>query len=100
MPYVHNAARGEVVLEIDGRPRRLCLTLGALAELETAFDAVSLTQLAERLTSLSAGDLLIVLAALTAGGGEALSSAELASARVDPRAAAAAVAEAFHAAFS
>jgi hypothetical protein len=100
MPQAHNAARGEVLLEIDGRPRRLCLTLGALAELEAAFDAVSLTQLAERLASLSANDLLIVLAALTAGGGEAMCSAELATARVDPKAAASAVAEAFHAAFS
>ncbi|MCG8442231.1 MAG: gene transfer agent family protein, partial [Caulobacterales bacterium] len=31
-----NAPRGETSLVIDGRPRRLCLTLGALAEIETA----------------------------------------------------------------
>jgi len=97
---MRNAARGEVLLEIDGQERRLCLTLGALAELEAAFDAVSLSDLSTRLTSLSANDLILVLAALTAGGGEAMSSADLAAARIDPKAAAAAVAEAFHAAFA
>jgi hypothetical protein len=40
-----------------------------------------------------------VLAALTAGGGEAMNAAELVSARIEPRAAAEAVAEAFRAAF-
>ena len=34
-----NRARGEVVVVLTGRERRLCLTLGALAELETAFAA-------------------------------------------------------------
>jgi len=99
MANAYNAARGEVLLEIDGAPRRLCLTLGALAELEAAFDAVSLIQLGERLANLSANDLIVVLAALTTGGGAAMSSAELAHARIDPKAAAAAVAQAFHAAF-
>ncbi|MEN9874686.1 MAG: hypothetical protein RL186_1583, partial [Pseudomonadota bacterium] len=32
-----NGARGESVLHVDGRPLILCLTLGALARLETAF---------------------------------------------------------------
>jgi len=99
MAHPYNAARGEVLLEIDGASRRLCLTLGALAELEAAFEAVSLTQLGERLASLSANDLIVVLAALTAGGGAAMSGAELANARIDPKAAAVAVAQAFHAAF-
>lgn len=94
-----NAARGEVLLGIDGRARRLCVTLGALAELEAAFDAASLAELGERLGQLTASDLLTVLAALTAGGGEAMSTAALASARIDPKAAASAVAEAFRVAF-
>lgn len=91
----HNKARGEVLLDMGGRSVRLCLTLGALAELEAAFDVVSLAELGERLTHLTAADLLVVLAALTRGGGEAMSMAELNEARVDPRAAAVAVAEAF-----
>jgi hypothetical protein len=65
MPEPHNRARGEVLLEVDGRALRLCLTLGALAELEAAFDVVSLTELAERLAHLTAADLIIVLAALS-----------------------------------
>lgn len=90
-----NRARGEVLLVVDGRALRLCLTLGALAELEAAFDVVSLAALGERLAHLTAADLITVLAALTRGGGEAVSAAELAGACIDPRAAANAVAEAF-----
>lgn len=65
-----NHARGEVVAMLAGRPRRLCLTLGALAELETAFEARGWEDLAARLRDLSAGDLTLVLAALLRGGGE------------------------------
>ena len=99
MSSPHNRARGEVMLAIDGQERRLCITLGALAELEAAFDVASFTELGARLAGLTASDLLIVLAALTGGGGAGLTSAELAGARIDPRAAAEAVAEAFRLAF-
>jgi len=95
----HNKARGEVLLDIDGAPVRLCLTLGALAEMEAAFDVVSLTELGERLTHLTAADLLTVVSALSAGGGAHMNVAQLASARIDPRAAATAVAACFRAAF-
>jgi hypothetical protein len=91
----HNRARGEVMLTVDDREVRLCVTLGALAELEAAFDVVSLTELGERLTHLTAADLILVLAALTKGGGEAMSAAGLSAARIDPKAATAAVANAF-----
>jgi hypothetical protein len=89
-----NTARGEVLIEIDGRPQRLCVTLGALAELEAAFDVASLAELGERLTQLTASDLITVLAALSGA-----SSAELARANIDPKAAVNAVAEAFRVAF-
>ena len=95
----HNRARGEVLLEIDGRQVRLCLTLGALAELEAAFDVASLAELAERLAHLTAADLVVVLAALAKGGGEEMSAVDLCAARIDPKAAAVAVAAAFHVAF-
>lgn len=65
-----NGARGEVEAMLAGRPRRLCLTLGALAELETAFAADGWADLAGRLRGLSAKDLTTVLAALLRGGGE------------------------------
>lgn len=89
-----NRARGEVLLEIDGRQRRLCVTLGALAALEGAFDVASLAELGERLAQLTASDLIIVVAALCGD-----STAELARADIDPKAAANAVAEAFCVAF-
>ncbi|MNE93680.1 hypothetical protein D3C80_1915610 [compost metagenome] len=54
--------------------------------------------LAERMRSLSARDLMVVLAALLRGGGERALADGLASAPVDPREAAEAVAKAFAAA--
>lgn len=99
MRDLHNRARGEVLLAIDGQPRRLCVTLGALAELEAAFDVASLAALAERLAHLTASDLLLVLSALTCGGGEGMKTAQLAAARIDAKDAAIAVAEAFKRAF-
>ncbi len=94
-----NAQRGEALLDIDGRPVKLCLTLGALAELETALDVTSIAELGGRLAALTASDLLLVLAALASGGGEPMSRADLAKAHIAPRAAAEAVARAFQLAF-
>jgi hypothetical protein len=99
MSGLYNRARGEVLLRVGDVDRRLCVTLGALAELEAAFDVNSLTELGARLAHLTAADLLTVLAALVSGGGDLTSTRELAAANIDPRAAAAAVAEAFRLAF-
>lgn len=99
MPAPHNRARGEVLLRIGGVQRRLCVTLGALAELEAAFDVNSFTELGARLADLTASDLLVVLAALASGGGDMTSARELAAADIDPREAADAVADAFRLAF-
>jgi hypothetical protein len=96
----HNRARGEILLDIDGEPQRLCVTLGALAELEAAFDVGSLTELGERLASLTASDLITVLSALTIGSERRMSPADFAGARIDAKAAAAAMAEAFRIAFA
>jgi len=93
-----NGARGEVVAVLAGGERRLCLTLGALAEIETGLGLDGLAGLAERMRSLSARDLLTVLAALLRGGGERALADELDRAGVDPREAAEAVARAFAAA--
>ncbi len=100
MTHLHNKARGETVLIIDGAPRRLCLTLGALAELEAAFDVGSLAELGERLMNFGAADLIHVLAALTAGGGAPMSAAEISKARIDTQEAARAITEAFTRAFA
>ncbi|MFT4954345.1 MAG: hypothetical protein ACI8U3_000716 [Brevundimonas sp.] len=93
-----NAARGEVTAELAGAPRRLCLTLGALAEMEGALRVEGIEALAARMRALSAGDLMAVLAALLRGGGEHELAEGLSAARVDARAAAEAVAAAFAAA--
>ncbi|MDI6623801.1 MAG: GTA-gp10 family protein [Brevundimonas sp.] len=93
-----NGARGEVVASLAGVERRLCLTLGALAEMETALGCDGLAGLAERMRALSARDLTTVLAALLRGGGEQDLANALGEAAVDPREAAEAVAKAFAAA--
>ena len=70
MPATSNPARGEVVVPLAGAPRRLCLTLGALARIETALDLDDWSALPQRFGRLSATELLAVLAALLEGGGE------------------------------
>ena len=94
-----NKARGEVTLPVGPRSVRLCVTLGALAELEAAFDVASFPEIAGKLAHLSASDLIVVVSALAGGGGAPISAAEIAAAEIDPRAAATAVAAAFEAAF-
>ena len=83
-----------MVCTLGGEPRRLCLTLGALAELESAFGVDGWEGLSERLRRLSARDMGVVLCALLRGGGEEAIDVE----RIDFREAAEAVAAAFTAA--
>jgi hypothetical protein len=66
-----NRRRGEVAAVLDGREYRLCLTLGALAELEHAFAASDLGALVQRFSGgvLSAGDMVAVIGAGLRGGG-------------------------------
>lgn len=80
-----NRRRGEVAAIIDGRERRLCLTLGALAELEHAFSADNLGELAERFRGgqLSARDLTRIVGAGLRGAGEAVSDADVAAMRFE-----------------
>lgn len=93
-----NGVRGEVTAVVAGAERTLCLTLGALAEIETGLGVAGMAALAERMRSLSARDLMVVLAALLRGGGETALADGLASAPIDAREAAEAVAKAFAAA--
>lgn len=75
-----NRHRGEVEAVIDGERRILCLTLGSLAELETAFAADSLAALARRFLAggLKAEDLIVILAAGLRGGGNIVSDEDVA----------------------
>ncbi|MBB4041405.1 hypothetical protein GGR34_003082 [Microvirga flocculans] len=76
-----NRRRGEVALQLGEARYTLCLTLGALAELEEAFGVQDLMALAERFGAgrLSSRDLLTLLAVALRGGGHAMSDAEVAS---------------------
>jgi hypothetical protein len=69
-----NSHRGEIEAEIGGAQRKLVLTLGALAELESAFGADNLVALAERFGSgrLAARDLIRIIGAGLRGAGEAV----------------------------
>jgi hypothetical protein len=76
-----NARRGEVALQIGAARYTLCLTLGALAELEHAFGAEDLMALAERFGTgrLASRDLVALLAVALRGGGHAITDAEVAA---------------------
>jgi hypothetical protein len=80
-----NARRGEIGAVIDGRQHILCLTLGALAELESAFGAADLAALSDRFGSgrLSARDLIRIVGAGLRGAGEAVTDDDVASMRAD-----------------
>ena len=80
-----NRRRGEVSAVLDGRERVLCLTLGALAELEDALGAGDIVALAERFEAgrLSARDMIRVIGAGLRGAGEAVSDDEVAAMRAE-----------------
>lgn len=74
-----NRRRGEVSAQLDGRDYRLCLTLGALAELEDAFAASDLSALVERFATgrLSALDMVRIIGAGLRGGGHPVSDEDV-----------------------
>ncbi|MEZ5810882.1 MAG: gene transfer agent family protein [Rhizobiaceae bacterium] len=84
-----NARRGEISAELDGKRYRLCLTLGALAELETAFDAGDLAGLVERFSGgrLSANDMVRIIGAGLRAAGNGLSDDEVRAMRAEDGAA-------------
>lgn len=93
-----NGMRGEARVTLAGAGRTLCLTLGALAEIETGLGIDGVAALAARMRALSGRDLMVVLAALLRGGGECELADGLDQAAIEPRQAAEAVAKAFAAA--
>jgi hypothetical protein len=80
-----NAKRGEIEAVIGGETLVLCLTLGALAELEHAMQVGDLAGLADRFASgrVSARDLTAILGAGLRGGGNAISDDQLAQLQVE-----------------
>lgn len=80
-----NRRRGEIEAVINGERRILCLTLGSLAELETAFAADNLLELAGRFGEgrLKAADMIRILGAGLRGGGNLLSDDDVADMSIE-----------------
>jgi hypothetical protein len=80
-----NRRRGEAAVTFGGERYTLCLTLGALAELEDAFGVDDLAALGERFSTgrLSGRDLTKLLAVALRGGGHTLTDAEVAALPLD-----------------
>jgi hypothetical protein len=80
-----NAKRGEIAAIIDGEEKVLCLTLGALAELEARLGGGDLMGLGERFAAgrVSARDLIVILGAGLRGGGNAVTDDDLARMAVE-----------------
>lgn len=80
-----NPHRGEITAVFEGRTRTLCLTLGALAELEARLQAGDLMGLAERFAEgrIGARDLVAILGAGLRGGGNPVSDEEVMGMRIE-----------------
>jgi hypothetical protein len=75
-----NTYRGEIDADIGGAKRTLVLTLGALAELESAFGVEDLAALAERFAQgrLRSRDLIRIIGAGLRGAGASMSDDDVA----------------------
>ena len=80
-----NRYRGEIEAKLDGQPYRLCLTLGALAELEAAFGDEDMLALAARFETgrLKALDCVRIIGAGLRGGGNEIADAAVARMQAD-----------------
>ena len=80
-----NPQRGEIEAILNGKPYTLCLTLGALAELEAAFDSETLIEVIERFQAnkIHAADLIAVITAGLKGAGHDLTQEEVAAMQVE-----------------
>jgi hypothetical protein len=80
-----NTHRGEIEAKLDGKTFRLCLTLGALAELESAFGDSDMLALATRFESgrLSARDCQRIIGAGLRGAGYEISDADVGAMSAD-----------------
>ncbi len=84
-----NRHRGEIGAVFDGVHYTLCLTLGALAELEHAYGGEDVLALAERFEQgrIKASDAIKVIGAGLRGAGHAVTDDEVARFRMDDGAA-------------
>ena len=75
-----NRHRGEIAAELGGRTYTLCLTLGALAELEHAYGDTDIIAIAERFETgrVGAADAIRIIGAGLRGGGTDISGEDIA----------------------
>ena len=80
-----NPYRGEVSLVVDGAPRAMRLSLGALAELEAALGEDSLLAMVERFEtgSFRSADLISLLLAGMRGAGQPMERETLVNAAIE-----------------
>lgn len=80
-----NRHRGEVSAILDGKKYTLCLTLGALAEIEAQLGGVDILVLAQRFESggIAARDAIAVIGAGLRGGGHQITDSELACMQIE-----------------
>jgi hypothetical protein len=76
-----NRHRGEIEAELSGQTYVLCLTLGALADIESAYGGEDLIAIAERFETgrISATDAIRVIGAGLRGAGNAVTNDEVAA---------------------
>lgn len=74
-----NSVRGEIVSDLFGKPMIFCLTLGALAEIESVLAPNALPQFIKRIGKgeFTAHDVTLVLAAASRAGGCTLTAGEI-----------------------
>ena len=84
-PPIPNHHRGEIEGILDGTPHTLCLTLGALAQLEATFGDENMLALAQRFEGgkLSARDCVRIIGAGLRGAGHPLSDDAVAHMKAD-----------------
>lgn len=80
-----NPYRGEIEAELDGKHYRLCLTLGALAELEAAFGEDDMLGVVERFEKgrITARDAMRIIGAGLRGAGYEISDEDVSAMRTD-----------------
>ncbi len=80
-----NPARGEAEIVVGGAPRRMRLTLGALAELEAGLGEGGLPALVERFEAgrFTARDLIALIGAGLRGAGETVGDDEVAAMEIE-----------------
>ena len=86
---VVNRHRGEIEAKFDGQSYCLCLTLGALAELESAFGEEDMLAIAERFEKgrIRAAEVIQIIGAGLRGGGHDIDDGTVANMRSESGAA-------------